>query len=374
MKKNNYYSLWTILFFVSLCIPLYSQNAKTKLGGTVSVSSGYVSENPIEAFSNSADVKLSLNASSLDALKINLEGIYSFYSFSKTEVSPAVSSFSSELTKAYAKLRLPVSDSSDIRINIGKQPFSMGFGLIFNAGDLISPSDLLDNTKGISSSGLEDLRGFTDWIAHVQFNTADIFTADVFYIFPFEMEQNSEYGRAGLKTLFRLNNPILESVESAFLIQGDAKKIQSSLSLDGTLWADYNLCTSIGVDESADSQLQFNKRLWNMSLGLNKVFTIQTDTANHSLSSRVESLYYPIEKTLSVVGLLSYQLLSGLTLDTYYMFTSSDLTSSNTFTHILGAGLSWEPIQNTSFSLSAVCGPKNPKDLFLINAGVKCSF
>ena len=111
-----------------------------------------------------------------------------------------------------------------------------------------------------------------------------------------------------------------------------------------------------------------------MSLGLNKVFTIQTDTANHSLSSRVESLYYPIEKTLSVVGLLSYQLLSGLTLDTYYMFTSSDLTSSNTFTHILGAGLSWEPIQNTSFSLSAVCGPKNPKDLFLINAGVKCSF
>ena len=202
MKKNNYYSLWTILFFVSLCIPLYSQNAKTKLGGTVSVSSGYVSKNPSEAFSNNADVKLSLNASSLDALKINLEGIYSFYSFSKTEVSPAVSSFSSELTKAYAKLRLPVSDSTDIRINIGKQPFSMGFGLIFNAGDLISPSDLLDNTKSISSSGLDDLRGFTDWIANVQINTADIFTADVFYVFPFEMEQNSEYGRVGLKTLF----------------------------------------------------------------------------------------------------------------------------------------------------------------------------
>ncbi len=372
--KKNYYNTIGILFLLGLCVPLYSQSVKTKLGGTVSVSSGYVSKNPIEAFTNSADVKLSFNTSASDALKINLEGLYSVSSISKTVASPASSNSSSELTKAYAKLRLPVSDSTDFRINVGKQPFSMGFGLIFNAGDLVSPTDLLENATGISSMGLDDLRGFTDWIANVQFNTADFFTADVFYVFPFDIEQNSEFGRAGLKTLFRLYNPIIESVEAAFLIQGDAKKIQSSLSLDGNLWADYNLCSSIGFDELVDSKLEFNKSLWNVSLGLNKIFTVQTDTANHSLTSRVESLYYPLEKTLSVVGLLSYELLSGLTLDAYYMFSATDLTSSNTFTHILGTGLSWEPIPHTALSVSAVCGPKNPKDLFLINGGVKCSF
>ena len=137
------------------------------------------------------------------------------------------------------------------------------------------------------------------------------------------------------------------------------------LALDGTIFFDYNICSSVKFED------EFVKDEWQISTSLCKNFTIRGDTQEQTLMIRAESLIKPLENDFGIFGFLSY----SPTETTPFAFSYiNSKTSEDERVHYLGISSEWKMNTNFSFNFQGMANLVNPQKATLITAGVACKF
>ena len=393
MVKNNEKTLFALsaIFFLSavfLSIPL---QAETKLGAEIALNSGWVHLDSSVLKSNdiwnsSAEGKIKIDTAFSSSIKAYLEGRVNV-SYIPSVVNPLTNEETQpyaktdwSLYKAYMKFRLPFGfTAGNIRIAAGKMPLSWGYGLFYNSGDLIFGSDPLDSLTSInssslsfSSSTLNDFRTMTDWIFTVSVPILKGFQTEFVVLPPLENAELYQYGRFGFRTQFNTDLKILENIEAGYLAEGDVSTQKAYISLDGNLWLDYNINSSVKFSK----ENKFEKDDFELSLALSKIFNIQTDVENHKLQLRAEGLYKPFAEKLGIFGFASYQIIEELSISSTYFFCSlneeNDSFKSNS--HYMSLAIVWTPVKSLDISLEGMLNIINPQKLSTVQAGIKYKY
>lgn len=392
-------------FILFICIGLFSGTFlhSQTVGGSTSLSTGWGHSNDNNIWFSSGEAKFKVTADESKTIKAYLEGgvsVVSYPEFTLQDGTTILAGFtpSFNLSKAYIKARLPWFYKQYMRFNSGKQPVSWGYGLYYNAGDLVfgaSPdatnswttyntnmttaTDITANAGDLSSltsSGLSNLRSNTDWMFVAQLPFGYNFFTEFVVLPPINTSNNTKYGRFGTRFVFQPHSKILDAIEVGYLTQGNMKKQATYIGLDGTLWADYTLCSSLVFDNTDNNstitekgdgnsdKISLNKDLWNLSFSLFRNFSIRTDVKDHTLGVRIESLYYPIAETLDVFGFISYDITDKTSLGVTYM-CNFDCETEN-INQYTGLSITWTPVKSFDITVQGFTKCDNPNELSAI--------
>lgn len=382
--------------------------AQVRPGGKISFSSGYASLEENKFWYSSAETLAKLDANVSSSVKAYLESTCSILSVPETDYTTAGFAGTVTLSKAYVKARLPWFNGFSARMNAGKQPVSWGYGLFYNAGDLIFGSDpvnqkqradtsfsytsvkiksdlsdeikksLLENSNSslnfsnqnmssfsFSSSSLSDLRIASDWAFCFAAPISKIITIEAIVLPPIDSALNGSFGRFGSRAQFKIDSVVIENMEGGFISSDKMNTNELYLALDGTIFFDYNICSSVKFED------EFVKDEWQISTSLCKNFTIRGDTQEQTLMIRAESLIKPLENDFGIFGFLSY----SPTETTSFAFSYiNSKTSEDERVHYLGISSEWKMNTNFSFNFQGMANLVNPQKATLITAGVACKF
>lgn len=377
--------------------------AQVRPGGKISFSSGYASLEENKFWYSSAEALAKLDANVSSSVKAYLESTCSILSVPETDYTTAGFAGTVTLSKAYVKARLPWFNGFSARMNAGKQPVSWGYGLFYNAGDLIFGSDPVNQkqradtsfsftsvalksnddysalagtvgqsaalssgtTGALSSSSLSDLRIASDWAFCFVAPISKIVTIEAIALPPIDSALNGSSGRFGSRAQFKIDSVVIENMEGGFISSDKMNTNELYLALDGTIFFDYNICSSVKFED------EFVKDEWQISTSLCKNFTIRGDTQEQTLMIRAESLIKPLENDFGIFGFLSY----SPTETTAFAFSYiNSKTSEDERVHYLGISSEWKMNTNFSFNLQGMANLVNPQKATLITAGVACKF
>lgn len=400
-------SLCAIISFTIL-----SLFAEINVGMKNNFLSGYIHSEDSDFWYTSSNMNFIADSKNSSVIKAYTDIGLSLSSIPETALSTAGYYGELSLNKVYAKIRLPFFNDSSMRLSIGKMPISWGYGLYYNSGDIIfgfDPENLfnyeansilftsvcvkttgqnllsyLQNTSFLdsdsvktftSSSDLSESRTMTTWLASLSLPFGDSFSVELIGLPPFDTVLNSTNGRFGGRIIFQPFWGCIESIESGCITQGDLEKTRSYVAFDGTVFVDYNLCSSVLFDSSdTDSNEVFVKEDWNISLSLFKSFTIQTDVSEHALSFRVEGLYYPIENNVNLLTLIDYSLSNNTNLSISSIMSIKDDSSTNNFSCFSSISFLWNVTQGLDLSLQGIVDCVNPDDTVAILFGLNYKF
>jgi len=377
--------------------------AQVRPGGKISFSSGFAKLEENKFWYSSAEALAKLDANVSSSVKAYLESTCSILSVPETDYTTAGFAGTVTLSKAYVKARLPWFRGFSARMNAGKQPVSWGYGLFYNAGDLIFGSDPVNvrprsdtafsftsvalksnddysalagtvgqsaalssgTTGALSSSSLSDLRIASDWAFCFAAPVSKIVTIEAIALPPIDTALNGSSGRFGSRTQFKIDSVVIENMEGGFISSDKMNTNEFYLALDGTIFFDYNICSSVKFED------EFVKDEWQISTSLCKNFTIRGDTQEQTLTFRAESLIKPLENDFGIFGFLSY----SPTETTAFAFSYiNSKTSEDERVHYLGISSEWKMNTNFSLNLQGMVNLVNPQKATLITAGVSCKF
>jgi hypothetical protein len=275
--------------------------------------------------------------------------------------------------KAYFKTRIPFFNSSFMQASIGKMPVSWGYGLVYNAGDILfaeNPSaSLLSSLTDIGS-----LRSFTDWAFLLYIPAGDFASVETIFMPPLEPLHIDEHiTRSALRIQVLPYARFLESAELGANLQNnirlnkiDAVKLYAGI--DGTIFADYNLCSSIEFSQDEGKTISFSKNKWLISAAVFYSFW--------KIGLRTELLYHPLTESADVFCMLNFSILEPLNAQAAYNYSNTDISliNENNDTHFLSAGLNWTPVKGFSLSFLAAINIKEPDNFTSVMLSGSYSF
>jgi len=319
-KQNKIYIAITL--FLLCCSCIFSQNID--LSGKLTFSSYYIQD---ETSIFLGTVKLNMTTSS--------SAIKSYISATYTESTVTTEK---NLEKAYIKIRLPFFSDNTMRLNIGKMPITWGYGQIFNAGDIIFgalPTTVTYENIVSSVDSLDDMRSDTEWMINASIPViSNICNFEPIAVIPMQESKNTQdtdfesENRFGGRLFFTPYHEQLETFEIGYLGNTNLSTHKIYIGLDGSLYVDYNISSSITLGE---------KDSWALSNGLQKIinFTNYQTGNEHSLILKTEELWYPIAKNIFVFSFVSYTISDTITAGMYYIYsyytTNSETTNSSRF-------------------------------------------
>ncbi len=403
------------VFLVSLFLfSIYNIFAQARAGARLDLTTGYVhTENEFDMngqkihfplkkdnWITSADVRIKIDTDSKSIVKAYIDTDLALTTVPESDFSEPGILGTYSLNKAYLKVRLPWFFQQESRLTAGKMPLNWGFGMYYNAGDLIFGADpnnsparndtvlnfttvepkeeyksiidkntilsLLSGSNGsssgttaFSSSSLSDFRTSTDWMAtyYMPFGTHS--AVEAVSLFPFDTELNSKYGRIGTRALFFSDFSAIQQLETGYISTTDFSTQKAYVAFDGYAWLDYNLCSSI----SWDCAEGFLEKEFNISFSLTKIFNIQTDVANHSLQLKTESLITPFDNRFQIFGFISYEITDTTSLAATYLYYGANKAKTEDNKHTAALSFSWEPTARLEFSIQALLNCSEPKNL-----------
>jgi len=373
----------------ALVFSLFCVSAETKIGAEISLNSGWMHlDSPLLKEKNfwysSGNAKLKVDTALFSAVKAYIEGGVSVSSVpelvnpvtGETVLPAAVTEWS--LNKAYLKWRLPWGIAgSRMGISAGKMPLSWGYGLFYNAGDLIFGGDPMNSAGELSASSasgmsftaasLSDFRTSTEWIFALSVPVPAGIQLEAVALPPFGTAGTSAYGRFGGRAMMNTGAGFLENFECGWLSDGDMAVQKAYLALDGTLWLDYNL-NSCAVFTKDDG---FDRDGWQISASLSKILNIQTDVQNHQLQLRAEALWSPLAERLGVFGFASYQITDSVSVSGTYIFCGLDGAKIVDNAHFAGVTFGWEPLKALEISVQGMVNCAEPDKLASVTAGIR---
>ena len=378
------------LLYAFLIILSSTVYAETKLGAEIAFNSGWFHlSSPFlqndDFWYSTAQAKLKIDTAFSSSVKAYLEGRFEIYSIPRminpgdNSVIPATAQSFWSLHKAYMKFRLPFGvKEGNVRIAAGKMPLSWGYGLFYNAGDLIFGSNPLASTKNdssktaslsFSSASLSEFRTLTDWIFTITVPLVKGIQIEAVELPPIENAPLHNYGRFGGRVQFNTEFAVFENMEAGYIAEGNFSSQSMYVAFDGNMWFDYNANAKgeLKTDEG------FKKESLEFSLSLSKIFNVRTDVQNHQLQIRAESLWTPFAEKSGVFGFVSYQATEAVFLSGTYIFSS--ITGGNRKvedkSHFLGFSIVWEPVKALELSAASMMNVKNPNELCTVTAGIK---
>lgn len=378
------------LIYAFLIILSSTVYAETKLGAEISFNSGWGHlSSPFlqndDFWFSTAQAKVKIAPAFSSSVKAYLEGRFDICSVPQminpidNSVIPAEAQTSWSLHKAYMKFRLPFGfKEENIRIAAGKMPLSWGYGLFYNAGDLIfggNPlsSNKIDSSKttslSFSSSTLSEFRTLTDWIFTLTVPLVKGIQIEAVALPPIENASLYNYGRFGGRVQFNWELAALENMEAGYIAEGNFSSQSMYVSFDGNIWFDYN--ANAKGELKKDEGLK--KESLEFSLSLSKIFNVRTDVQNHQLQIRWEGLWTPFAEKSGVFGFVSYQAAETVSLSGTYIFSSitGDNRKVEDKSHFLGFSIVWEPVKALELSAATMMNVKNPNELCTVTAGIK---
>lgn len=402
------------IYALSICLCLFvlaASNlvAETSTGIKTNLLSGYMHLDKTDFWYTSTNASLTIDSTGSSVVKGYCEFNGSFSSIPETAYTTSGYYGELGLNKLYAKIRLPFINDSSMRLSIGKMPLSWGYGLYYNSGDIIfgfdpsnyftynkvslpftsvclklSGENILSSSQNIDGVGLDssslissttnlpNTRTRTTWLGLLSLPFGESFMVDFIALPPLDNILNSDYGRFGGRIVYQPFIGFIESVEVGCLAQGDFKKIRSYMGLDGTIFFDYNLCTTALFDtltqDNSNENIGFNKEGWNVSLSLMKNFTIQTDVAEHVLSFRTEGLFYPYNEEINIFCLLSYSPFDNTNVSVSSAISIKDYFTDNekSFSCLSSMSFTWNVIQGLDLSVQGVLDCVDPENVTAI--------
>lgn len=387
------------IIFVFFILVLSNLFAEVKTGIKSDLISGWLHMDEINYWYSSATTTVKFETKASANVKGFVDVDVSAMTIPETDYLTSGIIGSINLKKAYAKFRTPWINDSYLRFSIGKMPLSWGYGIYYNAADVIfgfDPEELFSSSEKLISftniknkftnevidsnllsvnsiSAISDYRTMTDWMGVMTVPLSSSFSIDVIGLPPVDVVANSEYGRFGGRFLYQPFWKIIESLEAGIVTQGDVEKTRMFFALDGILWFDYNLCTS-GLLESSNEETKFDADEWVVSFCLSKSFTIQTDVSEHSLSTRVESLYYPYCEKINIFGTIGYNPTSSTNVSATCIGKIFYDNSENENSCNCSLCFSWTGIQGLNISLYGIVDYINPDNSTAIVANISYTY
>lgn len=286
-----------IVMFVVL-LSMSSVFADADVSAMTGFSTGMMIDGTGSKWISAAQARLSVSTPSSSSVKAQLSALYTL------AIDGGVYKSSLALEKAYARFRLPWFSERTMRVTIGKSPLSWGYGLYFNAGDIIFGATP-NVSAAVGGMGGDEYRTATTWMILVTLPFGGDFSAEL-VVLPDVDESKPAVtaGRLGGRLLWSPGYVPLDAMEIGYLGSVDENSHSVYIAMDGTFWFDYNLAatTNIKAGEAGASA----KENFLVSLGLSKVFSIPTDTRTIPLTLRLENLYGPFAESYS--GFLSLNL------------------------------------------------------------------
>lgn len=214
MKK-----IFSLLFIILITTSLYADpyfSGELVLADKINLSRNIDTYN----LDNTANAKLRLNMDvKSNGVKFYLEGL--IYNL------PKAKNLNYTLNKAYIKYRLPYKDSY-INFQVGKSYYSMGGGLIYNAGNpIIKDSSLV--------SALPTVWNAVATLPLYQGENYDTLYIGFLGIIP--LEESSS--KAGAFLNYEINNKYFDNIEISVL--SDLSSTKLCFGYDGTLYFDYGV-------------------------------------------------------------------------------------------------------------------------------------
>jgi hypothetical protein len=337
-KQNKLYI--TIILFLLCCSYSFAQNID--LSGKLTFSSYYIQDaTPIFL----GTVKLNMTTSS-SAIKSYISATYTESTVTTEE----------NLEKAYIKMRLPFFLDKTMRLNVGKMPISWGYGQIFNAGDLVFgalPTTLTYENIASSVDSLDDMRSDTEWMLNASIPViSNICNFEPLAVIPMQEVENTQdtdfesEDRFGGRLFFTPYHKQLETFEIGYLGNTNLSTHKIYIGLDGSLYLDYNICSSITIGE---------KDSWVLSNGLQKIinFTNYQTGNDHALTLKTEELWYPFEENILVFSFASYTISNSITAGVYYIYSYYTTSSKTATTNSFVTSLTISPISSLDLGLSS---------------------
>ncbi len=257
---------------------------------------------------------LDMNTTS-NGVKFYSEGVF---------IATSNSELNALLNKAYVKYRLPYNDGY-MNFQVGKSYYSMGGGLIYNAGNPF----LKDNRSVDESTSLIP----TSWNAVFSIPLeVDDYYDNLFlsFISTFPLQDDER----GLGTLLNLEvgDKNFDNIEISIFAREDELILTSGLK--GALYFDYGIFANIDLLDTEN---------FNISLFATKI--IDDFTYN------VESLYENINQNLEIVPSISYQIDDKSTASISSLL-AFNFESSFNYSNTLTAAYSYSIVQGFSFAAS----------------------
>lgn len=304
IKKIILISLFTLLSFSLSAEPYISGKLLINDTSTISKSIDTIDINEL------ANAALTLDMS----VKSNGVKFYSQGVFSATNKN----NISANLSKAYIKYRIPNKDNY-INFQIGKSYYSLGGGLIYNAGNPLYDTNYAKNLSLIVPN---------KWSAITIFplNQSDYYNLYLGTIYLIPLENNGSGG--GLFLNLEIGNTYFDNVEVSFVARDNKSLL--TFGYKGALYFDYGIFSNIDFNNTED----FNISLFATKIYDKVTFNIEAlyeNKNNHSFNISPSIIYQIDDKiglnltnTTSIsylnkliinntfVGTLSYSIVQGL--------------------------------------------------------------
>lgn len=234
-----------------------------------------------------------------------------------------------DLNKAYIKYRLPYQDRY-IPFSIGKAPFSLGGGLILNAGNILFESQ----NSEIPTTWL--VQGSIPFYENEDFQTLNL---GLFATLPIDGETN----RIGGRLTYEINNDYFENIEVNVLYS--SLKTLISTGLKGSLYFDYGLYGRFDTSDIKKTEVSmFLIKVYNkLSINFEGLYKIEenkfvsTATISYQLSDKIKtSLNYNNLKTPqgynnNIIFTNQFTLVQGLSFATGITYIFEQKITSLTF-------------------------------------------
>lgn len=303
---------------------------------------GKMQINDINTLSNTTDSYNIANWASFNLMldmNVTSNGV-KFYSKGLFSGTGSTSSISSELTKAYVKYRIPYRDNY-INFQVGKSYYSLGGGLIYNAGNPIFENNLsFDETKTYVIQ--------TNWNAvatlPLEKNENYSLYLGIISLLPIE---DTKIGAGGFLD-FEIGNKYFDNFEISLFAREDENLL--TLGYKGTLYFDYGIFANINLYDTKD---------FNISLFATKIY----DKLTFNIESLYENQNETTNKALLMTPSISYQVDDKLCLTITNSMTAiynNELSIENLFV----GSLSYSIVQGFTFGSSL--GTKFNKDYLAI--------
>ena len=347
--------------FLLLCMLLYMSlplSSQTDVHGKIQLQTAFLHLNEPSA----ADVWISGSLSSLRIEHSNpiIKGtLECSSSLSASPFVPEGFSHVFSVDKAYFKTRIPFFNDSFMRLSIGKMPVSWGYGLVYNAGDILF-SENPSMSPASSFADISSMRSFADWAFQLYIPAGTFASVETIFLPPLEpLYIEKHITRSALRVQFLPYARFLESAELGASLQSnillkttDAVKLYAGI--DGTIFADYNLCSSIEFSPDENETISFNKDTWSISAAVFYSFW--------KIGLRTELLYHPAAESADIFCMLSFSIIEQLNVQAVYNYSHPDNTmiSENDDDHFLSGGLIWTPVKGFSLSILGSANIKKP--------------
>lgn len=276
-----------------------------------------------------------------------------------------------DVPRANVRVRIPITDDYRLRFTIGRARLTWGQGQLFNAGDLLFGANAtqVDYTQGT-------LRDETAVLLAAFIPITDFTFIETVVLPPLTILTDAPVAdsAAGL----RLQGKIVDwKYEVGYLYNGDEGAHNISLNLQGNLGADIYLSATSAllhnVDDLAD---EFYRRL-QITLGISYAANLGNDLG---LNVRLESLWRPAATWTEEDGatvryaLLLYPEVSLAIRGTVQLFVRSLFSPIDLSAQIIG-GVSWQPYTGLSllFFPSINVGQKTDSFYLDQNGGIRLS-